>query len=52
MKLRIGKDAYRVSFARPGNLPEDYGERAGDIRSSRETGSMWKSALAASIARR
>ena len=54
MKLRIGTDNYRISFARPGNLPEDFGENAsvGDIASSRQTGAAWKSALADSITKR
>ena len=50
MKLRIGTDNYRISFARPANLPEDFSENAvGDIRSSRDSGAAWKSALADSI---
>ena len=53
MKLRIGTDSYRLSFARPGNVPDDFRESAdaGDIRSARDAGAMWKSALA-SIASR
>ena len=46
MKLRIGTNTYRVSFARPGNLPEDFRESAaGDIRSARESRAVWKTAL-------
>ena len=52
MKLRIGTNKYRLSFARPGNLPEEFGEHAGDIRSARRSGAEWKSALAASITHR
>ena len=51
MKLRIGMDSYRLSFARPGNLPDDPGG-AGDVRSARQSGAAWKSALAASITHR
>jgi hypothetical protein len=49
MKLRIGTDDYRVSFTRPGNLPDHSGSDAGagDVRSGRESGAAWKSALAA-----
>ena len=48
MKVRIGSETHRLSFARPGNLPDHTGEAAdaGDIRSSRQWGSAWKSALA------
>ena len=54
MKLRIETKTYRISFARPGNLPEENGERAavGGIGSSRESGALWKSALAAVISPR
>ena len=51
MKLRIGMDRYRVSFARPGNLPDDPGG-PGDISSARRSGAEWKSALAPSITNR
>lgn len=49
MKLRIGADSYRVSFTRPGNLPDHSAEvdDAGDLRSGRQSGAAWKSALAA-----
>lgn len=52
MKLRIGSDAYRVSFARPGNLAEDFSERrgVGDVGDSRKAGSAWKSALSGTTA--
>ena len=51
MKLHIGTNNYRISFARPGNLPEDFSESAsvGDIGSARRSGAVWKSALTASI---
>lgn len=45
MKLRVGASSYRVSFARPGNLPDLPGE-PGDIGSARGAGAAWKSALA------
>lgn len=50
MKLRVGASTYRLSFTRPGNLPDLPGEPAdaGDIGSGRRTGAAWKSALAAS----
>ena len=51
MRVRIATDSYRVSFARPGNLPEDPGE-PGDIRSARRAGAAWKSALGAVITNR
>ena len=51
MKLRIGTNVYRVSFARPGNLPDDV-EQAGDIGSARRSGAEWKTALTASIRNR
>ena len=51
MKVRIGTDTYRLSFARPGNLPDHFGQAAdaGDIASARRSGAAWKSALAAVI---
>jgi hypothetical protein len=51
MKLRIGTKVYRISFARPGNLPEDFGENAHltDIGGGRKSGAAWKLALADSI---
>lgn len=51
MKVRIGTATYRLSFARPANLPDHAGEAtdAGDIGSARRSGAAWKSALAASI---
>ena len=54
MKVRIGTETYRLSFARPGNLPDDFGEAAekGDLGSGRHVGAAWKSALTASITRR
>jgi len=54
MKLRVGTDNYRISFARPGNLAEDFSENAsvGDIAGGRQTGRAWKSALADSITKR
>ena len=54
MKVRIGTDTYRLSFARPANLPEHSGEAAdaGGIGSARRSGAAWKSALAASTTRR
>jgi hypothetical protein len=51
MKIRFGKDAYRVSFARPGNLPDD-SDQSGDIGSARRSGAEWKTALTASIRNR
>jgi hypothetical protein len=49
MKVRIGTDTYRLSFARPANLPDHSGEGAdaGDARSGRRAGAAWKSALTA-----
>ena len=52
VKLRIGTDRYRVSFARPGNLPDVPIETVGDLPSARESGKMWKSVLADSITNR
>ena len=54
MKVRIGMDSYRLSFARPANLPDHSGEAddAGDVGSARRSGAAWKSALAASITSR
>ena len=52
MKLRIGMETYRLSFARPGNLAEDFRENAvGDVASARQNGAAWKSALAELITR-
>jgi hypothetical protein len=49
MKIRIGTETYRLSFARPANLRDHAGEAAdaGDIRGGRRSGAAWKSALAA-----
>ncbi len=48
MKLRIGSETYRLSFARPGNLPEySAPDDGGDMRSSRQSGAEWKAALTA-----
>ena len=54
MKVRIGTDTHRLSFARPANLPDHSGEAgdAGDIGSGRRSGAAWKSALAAVITNR
>ncbi len=53
MKLRVGTDTHRLSFTRPGNLPE-LSEPAehGDIVSGRRAGAAWKAALAALITSR
>jgi hypothetical protein len=54
MKVRIGMETYRLSFARPGNLPDHFSEAAdaGDSGSARRAGAAWKSALAALITSR
>jgi hypothetical protein len=54
MKIRIGMNTYRFSFARPGNLAEDFSKdaRTGDIGSGRRSGAAWKSVLADSIVAR
>jgi hypothetical protein len=54
MRVRIGAETDRLSFARLANLPDHSGEAAdaGDIRSARRFGAVWKSALAAVITRR
>ena len=54
MRVRIGAETYRLSFTRPGNLPDHSGEasEAGDIGGGRRAGAAWRSALAALIASR
>jgi hypothetical protein len=53
MKLRIGTDTHRLSFTRPGNLPEfSSSAEHGDIISGRRAGAAWKAALAAAISHR